>query len=143
MIISPQISHHAPAMMINFYKGNFRVVHAVTCSECKNTIAVELSDPLSNDLLGLAPNAKGIIVLPVDEKLMATRIRLDGMLGYQCLCGNDTRSCDIEEELSPQGDFLPHHVEAIKERMAAVDWHAPIEHKNGKEHRGSFVVERV
>lgn len=84
MIITPEASHHAPRQMIDFYKKSFAHVHAITCSNCGNTIALELSSPLSNDLLGLHPNSQGIIILPVDEKLLSSRVRLDGMIGYQC-----------------------------------------------------------
>ena len=143
MIIAPEVNHHAPATMIAFYKKHFRLVHALHCGKCKNTIAIELSDPLSNDLLGLKPNAKGIIVLPVDEKLLSHRIRLDGMIGYQCACGNDTRASEIEERNSPMGDFLPHEMSAIHEEMRITGWQAPITHKNNKEYRGSFAAEKV
>lgn len=143
MIITPEATVHAPQQMVNFYKKNFKTVHALTCSNCKNTIALELSEPISNDLLGLSPNSLGIIILPVDEKLLSSRVRLDGMLGYQCTCGNDTRSFDIEEQLSPMGDFHPHEVVAIAKKMVEVGWQAPIEHKNGKIYRDSFVAERV
>lgn len=143
MIITPEATHHAPHTMIAFYKKHFDTVHVVTCGECKNSLAIELSNPLSNDLMGLSPNSLGIIVLPVDEKLLSHRVRLDGMLGYQCTCGNDTRASEIEEALSPMGDFHPHEVAAIHEEFAKQNWHAPIKHVNGKEHRGSFAVERV
>lgn len=143
MIITAEATLHKPQEMIAFYKKHFDVVHALTCKKCHNTIAIELSAPLGNDLLGLKPNSLGVIVLPVDEKLLAHRIRTDGMIGYQCTCGNDTRSFDIEEELSPLGDFHPHEVAAIQEKMTTTAWQAPIKHTKGKEHRGSFVAERV
>jgi hypothetical protein len=165
MIITPEATHHAPSQMVNFYKKHFNNVHSVNCSVCENTIAIELSDPITNDLLGLTPNSQGVIILPVDDKLLASRVRLDGMLGYQCggtrpnpafisakktpkeqpviPCGNDTRASDIEERHSPTGEFMPHEVAAIHEAFLTEGWQAPIEHKNGKEHRGSFAVERL
>jgi hypothetical protein len=144
MIITPEAVQHSPAQMISFYKKHFRVVNALTCLKCKNTLALELSEPHTNDLMGLSPNSLGIIVLPVDEKLLSHRVRLDGMIGYQCICGNDTRSFDIEEELSPLGDFHPHEVHAIKARMQDVGWKAPVKTINdSKEQRGSFTAERV
>ena len=198
MIITPEATQHTPTVMIDFYKKHFAVIHAVTCKVCKNTLAIELSHPLTNDVLGLKPHPNGIFVLPIDDKLMASRIRLDGMMGYQCgallqnpeyeparkvyekdlaayeteykqlrekakaktidlppyqpprllvpemiRCGNDTRSFYIEEELSPAGDFLPHQVAAIREKMQTSEWKAPISVKDGREHRGSFVAERV
>lgn len=143
MIIAPEVTHHAPHEMIRFYKKNFGSVHVVHCKHCKNTIAIELSQPLGNDTLGLTANAHGIIILPVDERLLSSRVRTDGMLGYQCICGNDTRSFDIEEKHSPLGDFLPHQVDAIQTEMSLTGWQAPVKHKDGKEHRDSFTIERV
>ena len=143
MIVKPEATHHNPKTMVAFYKKHFADVHIVSCNKCRNSLAIELSHPYSNDLLGLLPNALGIIVLAVDEKLLSHRVRLDGMIGYQCICGNDTRASEIEEALSPNGDFHPHEVAAIHEEFANRNWQAPIKHINGKEHRGSFVVERV
>ena len=143
MIIEPEITHHAPAQMISYYKKYFHNVMSVNCEQCKNTIAIEVSEPISNDVLGLTFNQAGVCILPLPEKLLASRVRLDGMTGYQCICGNDMRANEIEEELSPSGEFQPHEVAAIQERMSTLGYMPPITNKNGREHRGTFSVGRL
>lgn len=106
MIVSSDISTHNTTEMIDFYRGQFDVVEVVSCSKCKEQLALQLQ---GGDPMGMQMNELGKIMIPISEKLVSHRIRLDEapngepMIGYQCLCGNDTRISAIEEEYMPEG----------------------------------------
>ena len=116
--------------VVQFYLDHFNEVHTVTCNKCSTLLAVMVADPIA-DVQGTlpAPHANGLVVVPVDDGFLGSRLRLDGVMGFQCgavvvskesqapeLCLNDTRLTYIEEEESPSGQMLPHEVAAIQER---------------------------
>ncbi len=106
MIISSDITDSAnKTEMLEFYKGQFERVDIVICSKCKEELAVEL---MGGDPMGMSFNEVGKIVVPISQKLISHRVRLDEaptgepMIGYQCACGNDTRISTVEEEYLPE-----------------------------------------
>lgn len=106
MIISSDLSEmNNRQEMIEFYKGQFESVEVITCSKCKDQLAIQL---MGGDPMGMSVNEVGKIVVPLSNKLISHRVRLDEaptgepMIGYQCECGNDTRISAIEEEYLPE-----------------------------------------
>jgi hypothetical protein len=59
----------------------------VTCQKCKNLIAYIKHDDSVEPVI----DKNGVMWL------LASRPRLDGLWGFQCLCGNDSRLCQAEK----------------------------------------------
>lgn len=59
--------------------------YEVTCNQCNTKIAI----------VNVSPAGK-IIGYEEERGIMAARMRLDGELGFQCMCGNDSRLAEAE-----------------------------------------------
>jgi predicted GH43/DUF377 family glycosyl hydrolase len=155
MIITSDISELASKTeMIDFYKGRFDHVDVVVCSKCKEQLALEL---MGGDPMGLSFNDVGKIVVPLSDKLISHRVRLDEaptgepMMGYQCACGNDTRISKIEEEYLPETPanrgpttLDPFTKQKLKETIRLRKDHKPKFRKQGNaKHFETFKVERI
>lgn len=108
MILSSQTDANDAEQMLQFYKKNFATVDVVHCLKCESILAFECA---GGDGMGIAPNEMGKYVIPVGDKLISHRVRLDEtptgerMVGYQCECGNDTRIAEAERGMVPVGKF--------------------------------------
>jgi hypothetical protein len=138
VILRPEIEP-TEQEVVDYYKAHYDEVHVVSCTKCGEDLAVEVR----GDVPGLRRNDNGCTVIPISEKLLSSRVRLDGLSGYQCLCGNDTRSNAFEEEASPRGEFLPHEVERARRKMDEAKWKPLVRNQGNKQHRETFVAERV
>ncbi len=104
-ILSSQTLPGDAEQMLQFYKTHFAIVDVVSCDNC-GLLAFECS---GGDGMGLAPNELGKFVIPIGDKLLSHRVRLDEtptgerMVGYQCVCGNDSRIAEVEKGLVPVG----------------------------------------
>lgn len=109
MIVGSQVEPTDVEEMLRFYKQTFAVVDVVSCGKCKSFLAFECA---GGDAMGMQPNELGKFVIPIGDKLMAHRVRLDEnaegerMVGYQCACGNNTKLCEAEKGLVPVGQTL-------------------------------------
>lgn len=61
----------------------------------------------------------------------------------QVMCGNDTRGTELEEQLSPDGTFLPHEVDAIERKQVEIGWKPKIKRQGNKEIHETFTRERI
>lgn len=102
-------------------------VHVVKCNMCNSDLCLEVLNPRE------APSLKGQhhrgmrrIVLGTSGPLLSSRARLDGLMGYRCMCGNNTIIADIEKGVIPQvkapvlhiPSIEPHHESLVKLTMA-------------------------
>lgn len=77
-----------PNEIIEFYKRRYASVRTVKCDKCGTLLAVEVK-PRPNEH-GLKIDRRGVAVIPVDDSLLSSRVRLDErpdgqpMMGYQC-----------------------------------------------------------
>lgn len=151
MILSSQTNEADVEQMLAFYKQQFAVVDLVSCSACKSFLAFEC---VGGESMGIAPNELGKFIIPIGEKLMSHRVRLDEaptgerMVGYQCECGNDTRIAEVERGLVPVGGLRtalsPFEKHQISNKIKADRKHKPDFKKVGNiKHYESFQVERV
>lgn len=107
---------------IDFYKNHYATVELVQCMECKSDLCLELTGLIGAGL-GLSPNAMGVVVIPLNEKLLSTRIRLDEtgtgepMRGYQCACGNDSRVSEQEIEAGVTAGQQPTETDPFTKHM--------------------------
>jgi len=139
MILRPQLEPTDHQSVLDYYMQHYSEVHIVTCNKCKADLGIEIRGEIS----GYKTNDLGFTVLPFGNHLLASRVRTDGSMGYQCKCGNDTRGTQIEEALSPTGTFLPHEVAAIKQRQIEVGWNPKVKVSGKKEIHETFTRERV
>lgn len=151
MILSSQTNESDVEQMLAFYKQQFAVVDLVSCSACKSFLAFECA---GGESMGIAPNELGKFIIPIGDKLMSHRVRLDEaptgerMVGYQCECGNDTRIASVERGLVPVGGMQtalsPFEKHQIAGKIRADRKHKPDFKKVGNiKHYESFQVERV
>ncbi len=139
MILRPQLEPTDHQSVLTYYKEHYSEVHILGCNQCKEDLGIEIKGEVS----GLTMNRNGFCVLPLGTNLLASRVRTDGSMGYQCMCGNDTRGTEIEEALSPDGTFLPHEVAAIEEHQAKIGWQPKIKVHGNKEVHETFTRERI
>lgn len=122
MILSSQTSEADVEQMLAFYKQQFAVVEVVSCSQCKNFLAFEC---FGGESMGIAQNELGKYIIPIGDKLMSHRVRLDEaptgerMVGYQC--GNmipnpefPAAKAAYEEELAAYEADYKKKVDAVK-----------------------------
>lgn len=87
MILSSETTPTDAQQMLEFYKQHFAVVELVSCGKCGVMLAFECA---GGDGMGLAQNELGKYVIPIGDKLLSHRVRLDEaptgerMVGYQC-----------------------------------------------------------
>lgn len=139
MILRPHLEPTDSQSVLNYYIDQYDEVHLVVCDKCKSDLGIEVK----GEIAGYRVNEKGYTVLGFGDKLLASRVRLDGTMGYQCVCGNDTRGTQLEQELSPNGTFLPHEVAAIREAQDKKKWRPKLKVKGNKETHETFIRERV
>lgn len=139
MILRPQLEPTDHQSVLDYYIAHYSEVHIITCNKCKSDLGIEIRGVVS----GYKVNDNGFTVLGFGENLLASRVRSDGSMGYQCVCGNDTRGTELEEAMSPQGTFLPHEVAAIKQRQVEIGWKPKIKIKGNKEVHETFTRERI
>lgn len=151
MILSSEVSEKDIEPMLAFYKNHYQVVDVVKCEMCKAFLAFELA---GGDGMGMQPNEIGKYIVPIGNKLVASRVRLDEaptgerMMGYQCLCGNDSRLAAVERGSVPTGkmqtSLSPFEKFEIAERIRANKKHKPDFKKRGaKKFFEKFSVERI
>lgn len=129
MILTPEIDTSTVKGAVAYYKTLHDEIYVLICNKCRSELAVEVK----GNVAGQPTNDLGFTVLPVGNQLLGSRPRLDGVMGYSCICGNDTRANPIEESLSPSGAFMPHEVHAIKEKMARTNF-KPLQKIRGNRH---------
>ena len=139
MILRPQLEVTDHQSVLDYYMQHYDEVHIVSCNKCKEDLGIEIRGEVS----GYKMNTNGFTVLPFGDMMLASRVRTDGSMGYQCRCGNDTRGTEIEEALSPNGTFLPHEVQAIKDQQVRVGWKPKVKTKGNKQIHETFTRERI
>lgn len=129
--------------VLKFYLDNYSEVYELICDSCKETLALEYRDFAK-------PNKKhhqAREVIPVSDSLRSYRPRLDGAMGYQCKCGNDTRVSEVERGIIPLGphpsDILPHHVAQVEKKIAQLNYHPDIRLKGKDTITETFRVRRI
>lgn len=122
-----------PVALIQFYSSYSSEVHLVTCGLCQRPLCLWIAEPKQvRDNQRLHP--QGLRRITIGANLLSSRRRLDGHVGYQCRCGNDSTLAESEKGIVPQHhydengvllnpdislDLEPHHLAAYQARVAA------------------------
>lgn len=88
-----------------WYLENCHTVNELYCSKCGALLGIEV-DTIDDTMNPY--HHEGKFIIPIGDKLMAYRPRLDGIMGFQC--GNP-----IESEYKKEWDEYPKKVEAAQE----------------------------
>lgn len=115
--------------VIDFYLNDpqYVEVHIVRCDACKSDLALEVLNPQETGrYFGQHHRGMRRVVLGTSGPLLSSRKRLDGLMGYKCMCGNNTIIADIEKGIVPQvkapilhiPTIEPHHEAMIKLQMS-------------------------
>lgn len=83
----------------------------------KNKIVKEIYCSCSDEVLAEV-DTDGV-VNETDGRLLASKIRIDGFMGFQCLCGNDSRQSTQEVGLESFGTPNPSNVD-VEEALRRV-----------------------
>lgn len=137
--------------MLEFYKKHYSSVEVLQCSKCNEYLAVEVA---GGDGMGMTPNEIGKFVIPVGNKLLSYRVRLDEnqegerMIGYQCACGNDTRLSKAEIGIVPAGlhqvTLNPFEKDQIRQQIRMnKKYKAKFRRDGMTKHYDTFALERV
>jgi hypothetical protein len=149
MINVPQVDTAQQKEMLDFYRAQASSVKVITCDKCKTDIAIEVM----GDSLGMQKDKRGVTVIPIGEKLLASRVRLDmqtdgsPMVGYECTCGNDTRLASIEKALVPTSNrpfqLMPHEEAGIAKQIADSKYVPKVKYEGKKVIMESFTAKDV
>jgi hypothetical protein len=117
------------AEIVKYYEDNFEFVQLVVCESCGADLCMWVLDR-NQVQSNLVNHHQGLRRIVIGDKLLASRKRLDGAMGYSCICGNDSRLSSIEkgliEETPWNGGGIPSmepHIEAkIRQRIVATNF---------------------
>lgn len=139
---------------LEYYLGSseYTEVHIVRCDQCKADLCLEVLDPKQVHMWK-ATHHQGRRRITLGDSMMSHRKRLDGVMGYKCICGNNTINSSVElGELptvkSPSGPAAipiiePHHEAAVRNRMARENYKADTETNGAFTRIESFTIERI
>lgn len=113
-----------------------RIVKVVKCTsdQCKDRVVANIySDN----------KVKPVVDEDGRMYLRAFRVRLDGYLGFQCWCGNDSRLCEAEKGVTgiENNSVQKEDIEEVLARLEAKPAKYLI--KNGKQKIDNFIIEQL
>ena len=122
---------------VDFYLKSYPFVQIVKCLNCNEDLCLWVLDP-TQVKKNMHVHPLGLRRIQVSNSLFSTRKRHDGVMGYLCACGNDSRLSSIEKNIVPtaKGIIPPDepHIEAlVKKKMLAENYSPKIELIDGKE----------
>ncbi len=158
MLQATHIEKETEDQAVKFYVDRYPEVQLVTCGKCKKDLCLWYLDPQMAPRF-LANHHRGMQRVTLSGALRSTRKRLDGRMGYKCVCGNDSILAEVEEGIVPQLkinqlgqvmnpeqslDVYPHHEAAVKLVMAKFGDKAKVkELKSGETVIDGFVHRRL
>lgn len=95
--------------VLKFYTDKYPRVNLVTCEKCEQDLAIEVLIPEKQSKAREAHH-DGMTIIPIGNTLLASRKRLDFVMGYECICGNDSRLGEAEKGVLGRGlrNTMPH-----------------------------------
>jgi hypothetical protein len=138
---------------LDFYIKNYPLVQIVRCDLCGADLCLEVLIPAEVQRNKLHHH-DGLRRIVLDGgKLLSSRKRLDGAMGYECRCGNNTINASVEIGLLPTvsnitGEAMipqiePHHEAMVKLEIAKQHYTPDVETNGNKTRIESFTVERL
>lgn len=136
----------------------YKEVYVVSCDKCGHDMCIEVLEPSSvNQFKSTHHQGRRRVTLGDAEypggRLLSHRKRLDGVMGYRCVCGNNTILSNPERGLIPQTNdpnlipylpsIEPHQEAELRFKMATGGYKPDVEELGNKTRIESFTVERL
>ena len=136
----------------------YKEVYIVRCLDCEADMCIEVLEPQTvNQFKSSHHEGRRRVTLGDDEypggRLLSHRKRLDGAMGYRCICGNNTIISKPEmpfvaktnsiEQLPYLPALEPHQEAAMRVEMARSGYKPDTEQLGNKTRVESFVIERL
>ena len=138
---------------IDYYTSNFPHVQIVRCDGCGKDLCLEVLDPQAFDKYVHSHHDGLRRIMLENSPLLSSRKRLDGVMGYECLCGNNTINSTVELGLLPTvnnatgpsmiPDIEPHHVAMVAIQIAKTHYKPDVKVTGNKTRIETFTVERI
>ena len=139
--------------VLDYYLKNYPQVQIVRCNKCKKDLCLEILDPSAVPKYSLSHHQSMRRIELAGSPLLSSRKRLDGVMGYRCLCGNDTINSSVELGLiphvkNPTGPAMipsiePHHEATVKLEIAKKHYKPDVEVTGNKTRIETFTVEKL
>jgi hypothetical protein len=122
--------------ILNFYKDNYDFVQIVICESCERDLCLWVLDR-QQVKQNMHKHHLGLRRIEISGNLLSTRKRHDGVIGYECICGADTRVSEVERGYVTQSStHIPAdepHIEAlIKRKIVATNFKPNVEEVDGE-----------
>lgn len=141
MAIDPEQSDD----ILAFYKDKYAKVNLITCEECGSDLAIEVLIPERQSKM-MNAHHEGMTVIPIGNTLLASRKRQDGVMGYECRCGNDSRIGEAEKGVVGKGlrDMMPHERDMVDANLKLSGSKPQVtEDADGTKHVERFAIKRL
>lgn len=157
MLHATHIETETNEQNIQYYLDNYPEVEIVSCAKCKKQLCLWYLDPTQVQA-HFGSHHRGMQRVTLSGRLLSSRKRLDGHMGYECACGNDSRLAELEDGIVPVQKFnkdgkllnpdvslevYPHHEAAVKLLMARDGDKASVRKYKSKTTIDGFVHERL
>jgi hypothetical protein len=123
---------------VDFYLKNYQFVQIVRCLRCGSDLCLWYLDPgkVRQNMAQL--HHMGLTRVQLSDNLRSTRMRHDGLMGYKCICGNNSLLADIEKNIVPQAKgVIPsdelHTGALVRKKMLATNFTPKTEIIDNKE----------
>ena len=126
MITEPSVKLDQLKVATEFYTQHYPEVYVIHCGDCGDALGIEVMGAVE----GLQANELGLTVITLGDKLASSRARHDvdengqRIMGYSCICGNNTILSPLEEEAytnttgkTAAFDLFPHEFPAFKAEL--------------------------
>ena len=122
---------------VDFYLNSYEFVQITKCLNCDADLCLWILDK-ARTRQNMQVHHLGLRRIQLSESLRSTRKRHDGVMGYYCACGNDSRLSSIEKGLVPTATGIipsdePHIEALVKKKMLAENYTPKVEIIDNKE----------
>ena len=150
----PEPNHRAAAQeVIDYYMKNYPQVQIVRCDSCGSDLCLEVLIPSEVERNKQFHHDGFRRVVLEGSPLLSSRRRLDGVMGYECKCGNNTLNASVELGLIPHvknasgpemiPQIEPHHEAMVRIETAKQHYKPDVEVTGDKTRIETFTVERI
>lgn len=144
--------------IVDFYLKNYEIVQVVRCDGCGNDLCIEVLDPDQYMMNKTHYHHEGLRMIELTGgTLLARRKRLDGTMGYECRCGNNTLNSEVELGIIPsikvkKGSALapaaiptiqPHHESMVADQITKSGYEPDIKVDGAFKTIETFTIERL
>lgn len=121
--------------ILDYYKKNYDFVQAVYCQSCGALLCLWILEPQSvKRYMHMHPD--GLRRIELGDQLLNTRLRYDGVVGYQCACGANSLVANVEKGYATQSSThipadAPHVAALVKRKILATNYKPKVEEIDG------------